>query len=145
MRVLYDTSVLVAALLVKHPNHNRAFPELELAKRGKVQGYLSTHTLAELYAVMTRLPQPLKVLPEEAQALISDLMEYLTPVSLLPEEYHSAIAEMVKFQLIGGGIFDALIAQAALKAKVDCLITLNPKDFTRLGEEVATMVKVPPE
>jgi predicted nucleic acid-binding protein len=94
---------------------------------------------------MTRLPQPVKVFPEEAQALIADLMEYLTPVSLLPEEYHSAIAGMVKFQLTGGGIFDALIAQAALKAKVDCLITLNPKDFTRLGEEVATIVKVPSE
>jgi predicted nucleic acid-binding protein len=52
---------------------------------------------------------------------------------------------MVKFQLTGGGIFDALIAQAALKAKVDCLITLNPKDFTRLGEEIAPIVQVPPE
>ena len=70
-------------------------------------------------------------------------MEYLTPVPLLPEEYHRAIAGMVKFQLTGGGIFDALIAQAALKVKVDYLITLNPKDFTRLGEEVATIVKVP--
>jgi len=143
VRVLYDTSVLVAALLVEHPNHDRAFPELELAKRGEVQGYLSTHTLAELYAVMTRLPQPLKVLPEEAQALITDLIQYLTPVSLLSEEYQSVIARMVKFQLTGGGIFDALIAQAALKVQADCLITLNPKDFTRLGEEVATIVKVP--
>jgi predicted nucleic acid-binding protein len=101
--------------------------------------------LAELYAVMTRLPQPVKVLPEEAQALITDLMEYLSPVSLLSAEYESAIAGMVKFQLTGGGIFDALIAQAALKAKVDCLITLNPKDFTRLGEEIAPIVQVPPE
>ncbi|WP_235620719.1 hypothetical protein [Halothece sp. PCC 7418] len=92
---------------------------------------------------MTRLPQPLKVLPEEAQALITNLIQYLTPVSLLSEEYQSVIARMVKFQLTGGGIFDALIAQAALKVQADCLITLNPKDFTRLGEEVATIVKVP--
>ncbi len=145
MRVLYDTSVLVAALLVEHPNHDRAFPELESARRGEIQGYISTHTFAELYAVMTRLPKPLKVLPEEAQALIADLIEYLTPVSLLPEEYESVVARMVKFRLTGGGIFDALIAQAALKVEVDYLITLNPKDFTRLGEEIATIVKVPPE
>lgn len=110
MRELYDTSVLVAALLVEHPNHGSAFPQLELARRGEVQGYLSTHTLAELYAVITRLPQPLKVLPEEAQVLIADLLEYLIPVSLLPEEYQSAIARMAKFQLTGGGMFDAIIA-----------------------------------
>jgi len=47
--------VLVAALLVEHPNHSRAFPELELARRGEVQGYLSTHTLAELYILADRL------------------------------------------------------------------------------------------
>jgi predicted nucleic acid-binding protein len=135
--------VLVAALIVEHPNHESAFSQLKLARQGEVKGYLSTHTLAELYAVMTRLPQPLPVLPSQAQTLIADLLHYLTPVALLPEEYQSAIARMTKFQLTGGGIFDALIAQAALKIRADRLITFNPKDFIRLGEEVATIINVP--
>lgn len=66
MKVLYDTSVLIAALLVEHANHALAFPQLELARRGEVKGYISTHSLAELYSVMTRLPQPLRVFPNEA-------------------------------------------------------------------------------
>ena len=44
---------------------------------------------------------------------------------------------------MGGVIFDAVIAQAALKVEVDQLITFNPKDFRRLGEDVAVLVKVP--
>ena len=43
----------------------------------------------------------------------------------------------------GGGIFDALIAQAAVKASVDVLLTLNPKHFVRLGDEVSSIVQVP--
>ena len=45
--------------------------------------------------------------------------------------------------LPGGGIFDALIAQAALKASVDRLLTLNPKHFTRLSEAIALLVLMP--
>lgn len=143
MKVLYDTSLLIAALLVEHANHALALPKLELAQRGEVQGYLSTHSLAELYSVMTRLPPPLRVLPLEAEATIADLLQYLEPVSLIGSDYQRVIARMASLKLVGGGVFDAVIAQAALKASVDCLLTLNPKDFTRLGDDVAALVQVP--
>jgi hypothetical protein len=38
---------------------------------------------------------------------------------------------------------DALIAQAAVKAGVDLLLTLNAKHFVRLGEEIKAIVRVP--
>jgi predicted nucleic acid-binding protein len=143
VKVLYDTSVLLAALLVDHTNHGLAFPQLELARQGTVQGYLSTHSLAELYSVMTRLPPPLRVLPDEAEAAIVDLLDYLEPVPLLAAEYQQAIRQMVELRLVGGGIFDAIIAQAALKAGVGQLLTFNPGDFTRLGDRIASLVQVP--
>jgi predicted nucleic acid-binding protein len=40
VKVLYDTSVLIAALLVQHANHAIALPSLERARLGEVQGYL---------------------------------------------------------------------------------------------------------
>jgi predicted nucleic acid-binding protein len=143
MKVLYDTSVLIAALLVEHSSHDFAFPKLELARRGEVKGYISTHSLAESYAVITRLPQPLRVLPDEAEAAIADLLQYLEPVPLLAEDYQNAIGLMRALKLVGGGIFDVLIAQAALKVEVDCLLTLNPKDFTRLGDKIVGLVQIP--
>ncbi|GAA6615644.1 type II toxin-antitoxin system VapC family toxin [Scytonema sp. NUACC26] len=143
MKVLYDTSVLIAALLVNHPNHCLAFPKLEMAQRQEVHGYVSTHTLAELYSVMTRLPEPLRVSPDEALSVIADLVKYIEAVPLQAEDYQAAITQMAVLKLSGGGVFDALIAQAAVKANVDCLLTLNPKDFIRLGEAIAALVQVP--
>lgn len=46
---------------------------------------------------------------------------------------------MVSLNLPDGGIYDALIAQAALKANIDRLLTLNPNDFVRLGENIASL------
>lgn len=142
MKVLYDTSVLIAAILVEHSNHAAALSKLELATSGEVQGY-PTHSLAELYSVMTRLPPPLRVTPEEAVAILTDLTEYIEPITLVAADYQRAIALMAQLNLPGGGIFDAVIAQAALKASVDCLMTFNAKDFVRLGQEISALVQVP--
>lgn len=50
---------------------------------------------------------------------------------------------MVELNLPGGGIFDMLIAQAALEVKADRLLTLNAKHFTRIGEPITSIVHVP--
>ncbi len=81
--------------------------------------------------------------PQQAEALITDLLGYVAPVVLVAEDYLQAIAQMVSLSLPGGGIFDALIAQAALKAQVDRLFTLNPDDFNRLSPEIAALGQVP--
>ncbi|MEO1395947.1 MAG: PIN domain-containing protein [Cyanobacteria bacterium J06634_5] len=121
MKILYDTSVLVPAVVTTHPNHALSLPQLENALRKDVLGFLSAHTLAELYSVATRLPVPHRVSPSNAQTIIKNLLGYLRVVALSAEDYQSVIAKMTALQLPGGVIFDALIAQAALNAKVDYL------------------------
>lgn len=56
MKVFCDTNVLVAAFLQGHPQHSAARPVLERVKGGHDQGFVATHSLAEVYAVLTRLP-----------------------------------------------------------------------------------------
>ncbi|MGB3789623.1 MAG: PIN domain-containing protein [Phormidesmis sp.] len=143
MKVLYDTSVLVPAIISGHPNHSLTFPCLAMAKQKDVQGYLSTHSLAELYSVLTRLPNPLKVSPDEARAIVMDLLGYLVPVSVSADGYKTLIENAASLQLVGGVIFDAIIAQAALVAGVDRLATLNARDFNRLGDKISPLVYVP--
>jgi hypothetical protein len=46
---------------------------------------------------------------------------------------------MVALNLLGGGIFDALIAQPAVKAEVNVFLTLNPNHFTCLGNAIALL------
>ena len=143
MKVLYDTSVLIPAFISGHEHHSLSFPQVNLAKRDDTQGYLSNHSLAEFYATTTRIPKPLRLSSAEAQATILRFLKYLIPVELSAVDYRKAIARTIKQGLSGGVMYDAVIAQAALKAKVDRLITLNPKDFGRLGDEVAEIVYVP--
>lgn len=50
---------------------------------------------------------------------------------------------MVNLNLTGGSIYDALIAQVALKAGASILLTLNPNHFIRLEEEIANLVQIP--
>ncbi len=143
MKVLFDTSVLVPAIVTSHPQHTVCWQWLEDARSGQLQGVVSTHTLAELYSVLTRLPYRPVIRPAIAQRHIRENLQDFEKVGLAPIDYDAAIDRMTALDLPGGGIFDALIAQAALKVEVDVLLTLNPKHFLRLGEAIATIVRVP--
>ncbi|MCU0552503.1 MAG: PIN domain-containing protein [Leptolyngbya sp. Prado105] len=144
MKLLFDTSVIVAASLPQHPNHRSCFAQLQAARTRNIQGYLSTHSLAEFYSVMTRMPSQPRMSPIEATALIESYLQYIEAIALEKSDYLAAIAEMTALNIPGGGIFDALIAQAAIKAgDVDKILTLNPKHFTRLSPQIAQMIEVP--
>jgi predicted nucleic acid-binding protein len=142
MKYLFDTSVLVAAMMTGHQSHVFCLPMLQKAQSKQIAGFISTHTLAELYSVLTRIPQT-QISPSLAQTLIKDNLKAFEFISLNAEDYTGAIALMVQHQLPGGGIFDALIAQAAMKADVDVILTLNAKHFIRLGAAIATKVQQP--
>jgi predicted nucleic acid-binding protein len=142
MKYLFDTSVLVAAMMSGHSSYNVCLPLLQRAQTRQIVGFISTHTLAELYSVLTRIPQT-KITPDLAQELIRDNLQTFEFVSLGAEDYTAAIDLMVRNRIPGGGIFDALIAQAALKADVDVILTLNAKHFIRLGTAIAQKVQEP--
>jgi hypothetical protein len=59
----------------------------------------------------------------------------------MAHDYYKVIEMMVVKNIIGGGIYDALIAQVVFKEDIDQILTLNPNHFIRLGEEIAAKVK----
>ena len=133
MKVLFDTSVLIAAFEVSHPRHSVCLPWLQRVQVSEIDGYLSTHTFAELYSVLTRLPVRPPISPIIAQRLIDENLNLFVAIPLTADDYQEAIACMVGLNLLGGGIFDALIAQAALKAGVDILLTHSSKPLHSTG------------
>jgi predicted nucleic acid-binding protein len=143
VKVLFDTSVMVAALLPKHQSHSGCFTQLQVAQSGQIQGCLSTHSLAELYSVMTRMPVQPRISPRDANTLLDRCLQYLDAIPLEVVDYKAAIMQMTTLRLSGGGIFDALIAQAALKVSVDRILTLNPGHFIRLDPAIARITQVP--
>jgi len=46
MKILFDTSVMIAAMVEPHPMHSRAFPWLRRGKGGEFDILVSSHTLA---------------------------------------------------------------------------------------------------
>ena len=93
--------------------------------------------------VMTRLPllQPLS--PQQVHDMIVNNLESFHSVNLENNDYLEIICNVARLNITGGGIYDAIIAQAALKANVDTLLTVNAKHFTRLGENIAKLVRDP--
>ena len=89
MKTLFDTSVLVAAVVEPHPMHVRALPWLQRAKAGEIDFFVASHTLAELYAVLTTLPlynnaaNPAVTAPVEATKYIAHLAAALNPSIML--------------------------------------------------------------
>ena len=133
MRTLFDTSVIIAALVESHPMHERSFPWLKQARENQLELIIASHTLAELYAVLSTLPLKPRISSSVAWRLVNENIESVSKViSLTPAEYSSTIKELSDMGLIGGIIYDALIARVAQKAKVERLLTLNIDHFRRV-------------
>lgn len=103
---------------------------------------MSTHGLAELFSAITNHPRE-AISPAEALRATELLQTTLTPISLSVNDYFQALGRNTALNIPDGGIYDALHAQAALKVEADLLLTFNAKHFTRLGDDVVALIRVP--
>jgi predicted nucleic acid-binding protein len=136
VKVLLDSSVLVAGLVRSHPRHPECRRWLAKALAGEIVLVLAAHTLAELHATLTTLPVRPRISPATAARLCDEnLPETTRIVALDAGEYRAVLARMVELGLPGGVVYDALIARVAEIEEVDRLVTLNEKDFRRVWRE----------
>lgn len=144
MKVLLDTSVLVAAMVESHPAHEKSLSWLQRIKKGSDTGLVSAHSVAELYAILTTLPMKPHISPIVAYGLIKhnvfDLCEVL-PLST--EDYNAVIKHLSAGGVTGGVTYDAVILYVAIKGKADCVVTLNEGDFRRIYPEIAEQIVTP--
>lgn len=144
MKVLFDTSVLVAAMVESHPMHGRAFPWLKRAKAREFDFLVASHTLAELYAVLTTLPVKPRISRGTAWRLVHENVEGAARVvSLSAADYRATIKRLSERGVTGGATYDALIVAAAQKAQADRLLTLNAADLERVWPDVKGVITVP--
>ena len=144
MKTLFDTSVIIAALVESHPIHERAFPWLKQAKEKQFELIVASHTLAELYAVLSTLPLKPRISSSVAWRLINEnIVPNSKVISLTPAEYCSTIKSMSEMGLIGGTIYDSLIAKVAQKAGVERLLTLNIDHFRRVWQDCENKITAP--
>ena len=145
MRVFCDTSVLVAASLVAHPDHLRADAALDRICRGDDTGYASAHTLAETFSVLSRMPTSPKLQPQDVLELLErEIIPHFVFVTLPPEDYPLAIRDLVAQGRGGGRIYDLLHLRAAARLSLDRIYTFNEQEWKALAPELATLICLPP-
>lgn len=141
MKAFFDTSVLVPVFYGDH-QHHAASMELFLTFNRK-QACCGAHSLAEVYSSLTRMPGKHRISGEQAMLFLSEMCERLTMVALNDEEYFRAIEGAAATGVVGGTIYDALLAHCALKAKAEIIYTWNVKHWGQFGSEAAKRVRTP--
>ena len=109
------------------------------------EDFCALRTLGEVYATLTGLPVRPRITGPEGLSIVKQITERLTIVALGEREYVSALESAASGAIVGAAVYDALIAQCALKAGAETLLTWNVRDFTRLGSAIAKITKTPPE
>ena len=145
MRVFLDTSVLVAAVLQQHEAHARAFAVLARIQGGRDEGFASAHSLAEMYATLTKIPAPFRHTPEQALLSIEEnVIKHFNISSLTGSDYTGLIREAALAGIRGGTVYDAILMKTAGKAGVDQIYTLNLEHFQAVApKDVAARLSAP--
>jgi predicted nucleic acid-binding protein len=107
--VAVDTSVALPFVVRSHPAHQAT--RTQLTGRHVV---LTTHSLAETYSVLTRLPGDARLRPADAAAIITANFGRAVSVDRdSADRLHLLLAER---GIAGGAVYDALIGLAAVNA-----------------------------
>src|SRR5271165_5945328 len=134
MEIFFDTTVLVAASARSHPHHTRPFPALRRVAAGRDKGFISTHSIAEVYAALTRMPVEPRIHPVEAARIVTDnLLPHFETVALTKKDYLEALAVVKDGGWSGAKIYDALLLCCAAKCSADRVYTFNLSAFKLLA------------
>lgn len=103
-----DSSVVIAAFASWHEHHAIARKAMTARPR------LIAHAAVESYSVLTRLPPPHRASPGIVHAFIAE--RFTDPFLTLSEGgYQELLATVAAGQILGGTVYDALIAFTAVE------------------------------
>jgi predicted nucleic acid-binding protein len=132
---LLDTSCLVAAVCAWHRHHDATRREIERRDAAGEKLVLAAHSLSEAFSVLTRLPEPHRLRPDDALALIEANWGETRLVALAATDYRATLRRCRDAGIGGGAVYDALIAACARKARVATLVTWDIEGFERFLED----------
>jgi predicted nucleic acid-binding protein len=134
MDIFFDTTVLVAASEQSHPHYAQARPALLRVAAGRDKGFMGLHSIAEVFATLTRLPVQPRIHPVEAARIVTEnILPHFEVVSLGKKDYLEALHTMASDGWIGAKIYDALLLSCAGRCAVERIYTFNLGDFRQLA------------
>jgi predicted nucleic acid-binding protein len=141
VKAFFDTSALIPVFLGDHPHHEASLSTFLRFNRDNA--CCGAHSLAELYSAVTRMPAKHRVTGDQAMLFVGDVLERLDTIALTASEYVVALDKWSKAGVLGGTIYDALLASCALKVDAEVIYSWNLRHYRGLGDEVARRVQQP--
>jgi predicted nucleic acid-binding protein len=141
MKAFLDTSVLVPVFYGDHVHHAASLAIF--TRYGKEEACCGAHSLVEVYSAMTRMPGKHRISGDQGMLFINDLRERLTIVGLTPDEYFAMLQSNAALGIVGGAIYDALLAACALKSGAEKLFTWNLRHYEQLGPKITPLLQTP--
>jgi predicted nucleic acid-binding protein len=141
LKALLETSVLVATFYGDHEHHA---PSLEIFLRyDRDEACCAAHSLAEVYASLTGMPGRYRVSPDEAMLFLGNIRDRFSVVALSEADYYKALNLASANRVLSGGIYDALLVEAAVRTSVKTLYTWNVKHFNRIASGLPLRITTP--
>lgn len=139
--IFVDTSVLVAASTSTDKRHEACVELLDAQEKGEI--YCASHSLAELFNILSGRPRPLRTPPVDAARIVAHTAKRLRAITLSTAEYVEAVNSLANLGHSGGMIYDALILACARKARAGRIYTLNPRHFRLAAPDLAQKIYEP--
>jgi predicted nucleic acid-binding protein len=141
--IFLDTSVWVAGFSDWHPHHNAS--RLLLAGSGVQNLACAAHSLAEVYATLTRLPGELRAHPRAAMQFLETIQRRAAVISLDAREYVETIDAISNRGMGGAVVYDALLLACARKSGAERIYTWNLRHFRAIAPDLAQRIRTPGE
>jgi predicted nucleic acid-binding protein len=141
VKAFFDTSVLVPVFYGDHVHH-RASLALFI-QFDKTTGCCGAHSLVEVFSTLTRMPGKHRISGAQAMLFVDSICERLSLVALEGNEYATALEAAASFGVVGGGVYDAILAYCALKAGAEAIFSWNARHYALCGPEVGRRLRTP--
>ncbi len=125
MKAFFDTAVLVPLFDEDHVHHE---PGIMCIAKYKQPDACGVHTLAEIYPTLARLPSKKRVRSQQAMLFLDSVRTLQSAAAL---------------SIIGGSIYDAMLARCALKSGAEIIYTWNTKYYAQCGAELVKRLSTP--
>ena len=106
-------------------------------------GSCGAHSLAEVFSTLTRMPGKHRISGAQVMLFVGSICERLSLVSLDGEEYAKALGAAAALGVVGGGIYDAILAHCALKAHAETIYSWNARHYAQCGPDVTQRLRTP--
>jgi len=74
---------------------------------------------------------------------IGSIRERLALIALSGDEYARALEASAAVGIVGGGIYDAMLAHCAIKAQAKAIYSWNGRHYSQCGPDVIKRLRMP--